>query len=238
MQRCSDPGSLFTWCSGIIVWRLETVFVFLVVGTAEDIILYIVWRKGECCLTLSKWSCAIFSMRMMPTMAKLVFLAPGVYLRRSTQWREVQLDLVTCCHWPQQQRMTRSSWTSFSWVNGLCIDSLWCNVGMWMMTQFKDLNIAWSRVSLSLWETFLLGSGTLSSMWCKLSKRGCGWLWQNAALQWSWILVYMMFRDHCLTFGDGICLSGGWDSRRHHIVYCLKKGGMLSDFVKVIMCNI
>ena len=45
-------------------------------------------------------------------------------------------------------------------------------------------------------------------------------------------------RDHCLTFGDGICLSGGWDSRRHHIVYCLKKGGMLSDFVKVIMCNI
>ena len=24
-----------------------------------------------------------------------------------------------------------------------------------MMTQFKDLNIAWSRVSLSLWETLL-----------------------------------------------------------------------------------
>ena len=59
-------------------------------------------------------------------------------------------------------------------------------------------------------------------MRCKLSKRGCGWL----------------LRDHCLTFGDGICLSGGWDSRTHHIVYCLKKGGMLSDFVKVIMCNI
>ena len=100
---------------------------------------------------------------------------------------------------------------------------------------FKDLYVTWFMTLvrcfyiLNTWEDPVRQWRGAARGW-KILHKFCAKFVHPHAAEW--------LRDHCLTFGDGICLSGGWDSRTHHIVYCLKKGGMLSDFVKVIMCNI